>query len=71
VPFLEEKKDELPSFKGTMPKEWRRFQNIDEMVAFSDIITAAEATQIAQGTYGTSGLSIPVAQHHYNQMRNN
>jgi len=57
---------------GTLANSaWFWDGEIDEMVAFSDIITAAEATQIAQGTYGTSGLSIPVAQHHYNQMRNN
>lgn len=37
---------------------------IDELVVFDDVITAAEATQIAQGTYGTTNL-IPKFMYHY------
>ena len=39
---------------------------MDELVVFDDVITASEATQIAQGTYG-AGLSIPVAMNQYRQ----
>lgn len=41
---------------------------IDELVVFDDIITATEATQIAQGVYGASGLTIPIAMYHLRQL---
>lgn len=41
---------------------------MDEVVVFNDIITAAEATQIAQGTYGPQG-SVPVYMNHYRNLR--
>jgi len=44
---------------------------IDELVVFKDVISSAEATQIALGTYGAAGgLSIPVAMA-TNRMRRN
>lgn len=40
---------------------------IDEVAIFSDIITADEATQIAQGTYGA--VSVPLFVHQYRRRR--
>jgi hypothetical protein len=38
---------------------------LDEVVVFKDVLTADEIDQIRNGTYGATGLSIPVAMHHY------
>ena len=38
---------------------------LDECVVFNDIITSAEATQIAQGVYGAASGLIPKAMYHY------
>lgn len=44
--------------------------NIDEVVVFDDILTDGEIDEIRAGTYGAAaGLSIPIAMHHYKQMR--